>query len=798
MSGPEKILIVDDSVNDADLMVRALRRGGHRLEFDRVDTADAMLTALAQRQWDIVIADYSMPRFNGIEALSLVKSANPDLPFILVSGAVGEEVAVQAMQAGAQDYILKGNLSRLPLAVERELREARARRARMRAEARYRSLFERVPVGVFGTTPEGQIVEANPAFVEMLGFSDIEELKHFDLGSLWVQPGEFARRNALIARAGVVHNFESQLRRADGSVIWCSESIRAEYAGPGNQLAGFEGVAVDITSRKNLQQELTLARDMAVEAARLKSEFLANMSHEIRTPLTGIIGMCELLCDSNLSAEQREFADLIGSSADSLLIIVNDILDFSKLSAGKLVFEEIDFELAAAVEAVVKLLGERARKKGLELILKLGDEVPPLVRGDPTRLRQVIANLLGNAIKFTERGEVVVSIELQHASEREVVIRFQIADTGIGISAEALRGLFQPFHQADGSTTRKYGGTGLGLAISAQLVERMGGKIEVGSELDRGSTCRFDAHFAPAAARAEIPSAGKDLSGLRVLIVDDNYTNRQVVARQIAAWGVISTPAASGAEALTLLRNQAGHEPFDIAILDHTMPEMDGVMLARLIKTDPQIAATRLLMMSSSGSRGEAGANGISVEAWLTKPVKRSQLHDSIAALTNKDLLTAERTSTKPSPDPQIAKRSRFRILVAEDNAVNQIVAAHQLLKLGYLADVVVSGAEALEALSRHPYPLILMDCMMPDMDGFATTAEIRRREAGTGRHTIVVAMTANALEGDREKCLAAGMDDYISKPARLEELSAILDHWLIEAEPPQWAADRRDITYRF
>ena len=784
MSGPEKILIVDDSVNDADLMVRALRRAGHQLDSMRVETAEAMLAALKEDSWDLVISDYSMPRFSGIAALNLVKTTNPELPFILVSGTVGEEVAVQAMQAGAQDYILKGNLARLPLAVERELREAQARRARMRAEARYRSLFERVPVGVFGTTPEGQIVEANPAFVQMLGFREVEELKHLDLGSLWVQPGEFARRNALIAKEGVVHNFESQLRRADGSVIWCSESIRAEYLRPGNRLAGFEGVAVDITSRKEVQQELTQARDMAVEAARLKSEFLANMSHEIRTPLTGIIGMCELLRDSKLGAEQREFADLIGNSADSLLIIVNDILDFSKLSAGKLVFEEIDFELMPAVEAVLKLLGERARKKGLELILKAGDGVPRWVRGDPTRLRQVIANLLGNAIKFTEHGEVIVAIELKPAAEQEVVIGFEIADTGIGISAEALRGLFQPFHQADGSTTRKYGGTGLGLAISAQLIARMGGKIEVSSEVDRGSRFFFDAHFAPSSAAAEMLSAGQDLAGLRVLVVDDNHTNRQVIARQIAAWGVISVSAASGAEALTLLRDHAGREPFDIAILDQAMPGMDGLMLARLIKTDPQIAATRLLMMSSTGSRGEAGANVVPIDAWLIKPVKQSQLYDSIAALQTPAPTTIEPASAAPGSGALSARRSQFRILVAEDNAVNQLVAGHQLLKLGYVADIVAGGAEALKALEAHPYRLVLMDCMMPNMDGFATTAELRRREAGTGRHTIVVAMTASALEGDREKCLAAGMDDYLSKPVRLEELSTIVDHWLLESEP--------------
>jgi two-component system sensor histidine kinase/response regulator len=780
-AAPKKILIVDDSPDDAELLVRALGQAGQEFVYERVETAEGMLRALREHSWDIVISDYAMPQFNGIEALKLLKTFDEDVPFILVSGTVGEDLAVAAMKAGAHDYLMKGHLARLPLAVERELREAQVRRERKQAEVRYRVLFEGVPVGVFRTTLEGRILEANPALVEMLGYREVEQLRSLPPGALWVNPEDFLRRTAAVLHSGVIRDYESHLRRADGATIWCAESLRAEYDPLSDAVIHFDGVAVDITDRKQAQQELARARDAALETARVKSEFLANMSHEIRTPLNGIIGMCQLLIDTDLAPEQREYADLIVNSADSLAIIVNDILDYSKVSAGKLIFEEIDFDLARVAEDVTKLMSEGVRKTNLELTLKLDPAIPKFVRGDPTRLRQVLANLIGNATKFTEQGEVAVSVKLLISSESDVAVYFRVEDTGIGMSAEALRGLFQPFHQADGSTTRKYGGTGLGLAISMQLIERMGGKIEVESEPGKGSAFFFTAHFGVASEQAPRPSVSKDLSGLRVLVVDDNHTNRQIITQQIAAWGIVSEAAAGGSEALTVLRDRAVNSAFDIAIIDLAMPGMDGLMLARLIKTDPDIAGTRLLMMSSIGGRGELGANAAPIEGWLIKPVKQTDLYDSLATLTTTSLAVHEANRAAAEPDTLRERRSHFRVLLAEDNALNQIVAGHQLLKLGYAADFVSSGVDALEALAGHPYQLVLMDCMMPEMDGFETTAELRRREAETGRHTIVVAMTANALEGDRERCLAAGMDDYLSKPVNMKELAKTLDHWLLE-----------------
>jgi two-component system, sensor histidine kinase and response regulator len=795
-----KILLVDDSRDDAELLMGALTRVGHKLQFEQVETAETMLAALRRDHWDIVISDYSMPHFNGLEALNLLKSLNLDIPFILVSRITGEEMAVEAMKAGAQDYLLKSHVDQLPLAVERALHEAQVRRERRDAEARYRSLFESVPVGVFGTTPEGQILRANPTFVKMLGFRDVAQLQHLKPGALWLNAEDFARRNAILLREGVIRDYDSHLRRADGSTFWCAESLIAEYDPVSGRVTEFDGVAVEITDRKRVQQELAQARDAALETARLKSEFLANMSHEIRTPLNGIVGMSELLRDSELSSDQREFADLIGSSADALLIIVNDILDFSKISAGKLVFEEIDFELATVIETVVStLLVKRAEKKGLELILALDPKVPSFVRGDPVRLRQVLTNLLGNAIKFTERGEVVVSISLADVTDREVSLQFQVTDTGIGISAVAQRELFQPFHQADGSTTRVFGGTGLGLAISAQLVKLMGGKIELESELGKGSRFFFNLTFLRSKSDAATSTKYQTLSGLRVLVVDDNKTNRQIVERQIASWGIDSASVSSGSEALVALRESATDSPFDIAILDLAMPGMDGLMLAQLIKTEPAIANTRLLMMSSLGSRGDADAASVPIEAWLTKPVKRSQLYDSLAGLMTTEVAVVKPPADATRPEhPLTVKRRRFRILVAEDNLINHAVVTHQLRTLGYPADVVANGAEAVAAFAGGQYQLVLMDCMMPDMDGFEATGELRRREAETGQHTTIVAMTANALEGDREKCLAAGMDDYLSKPVNMKELAKMLDRWLIEDPAPASFSDQRRITHRF
>jgi two-component system sensor histidine kinase/response regulator len=638
-----------------------------------------------------------------------------------------------------------------------------------------RTVVDNIPDSIFAKDSEGRYLLVNKAFAKLHGLESPEQLLGKSAFDLFPKERAAALHAAdlEVMRAAKPLEAERSVVDAKGNVDWILMS-KVPLTNKHDEIIGTVGVNRDITQSKRSEAELRQSKEAAEAANRAKSEFLANMSHEIRTPMNGIIGMTELALETELTPEQQEYLSMVKTSADSLLTVINDILDFSKMEAGKLELDRSTFNLHESMEETTRTFGIRAGEKGLELVCDIRSDVPQMVVGDPTRVRQIIVNLLGNAIKFTERGEVVLLVEMKQAQDRHVLLHFAIRDTGIGIAEEKQKLIFEAFAQADSSPSRNYGGTGLGLTISSRLVEMMGGRIWLESKPGQGSTFHFSVTFELPQAPLEWRERKQEVSlaGIPVLVVDDNPTNRRILDATLLQWGMKPTLAESGLTALTALRQakETGNRTM-LLLLDAQMPGMDGFSLMEKIRQDPELPTATVMMLTSGGQRGDAArCRELGISAYLTKPVRQWELQEAILSVLG--MARQRNDSTKLLTRYTLHQtRRRLRVLLAEDNAINRELVVRILSKRGHAVVVAANGKQAVSALETQSFDVVLMDVQMPEMDGFEATAAIRQKEKANGAHVPIIALTAHAMKGDRERCLAGGMDGYVSKPVQAEEL---------------------------
>jgi PAS domain S-box-containing protein len=735
---------------------------------------------LKSARFDVIIADYYLGDGTLFDIFNLLG----DTPIIIATGAGDEDVAVKAMKEGAYDYLIKdldrNYLKVLPVVINNAINHKKSEKQFRMLSHAIMNIYD----SVYLTDMNDRIIFVNQSFCKTYGYNEEDVLGKQSI-TLWKEESTGERtKNILSKITEFGYKGEFYHKRKDGTEfpVSLSRSIIKDEAG--NELA-IIGVARDITERKRAEEALQRAKETAESATHAKTEFLANMSHEIRTPLNAIIGMTELTLETTLNVEQHEYLKVIQSSSEALLSLIDDILDFSKIEMGQIEVEKITFDLREVVEGVADILSVRAAAKGLELLCYVDPKLPRWVVGDPTRLRQILVNLVGNGIKFTNEGEITIKVEpfkdrvKTKAKAKEVKLHFMVSDTGIGIPKKKHAKIFEKFSQADTSTTRKFGGTGLGLSISKSLVELMGGQMWLESEEGRGSTFHFKLRLpiGKGGLEEKIDYEYPDFRKISILVVDDTVTNRFILHKTLSAWEFQVQEAGGGVEALSLLRNPGSE--FSLVILDHEMPEMDGVEVARAIRGEDRFKNVKIVMLSSWGGLDSGLLQQLDISQLIVKPVKQSKLFDILMQVLRIQKKKGEvPTRHEPVKRPQL--RRHCRILLVEDNADNQNLARRILEKGGYCVDVAENGAKAVEAVRRFHYDLILMDVQMPVKDGFEATREIRELEQEVDEERVpIIALTAHAVQGYREKCLKFDMDDYITKPIRKQSLLDKVAQWI-------------------